>query len=88
MAGVAEALAADDPLPLLGLASTLLSAFDDGPSLGWPHEPALPTRDDLWQTFFDRVDPVNYDRLVVMKPPAGVAAHDGGESDGDGHGTS
>jgi hypothetical protein len=26
----------------------------------------------LWQTFFDRIDPVNYDRLVVMKPPAGV----------------
>src|SRR5205823_3700935 len=26
----------------------------------------------LWQTFFDRIDPINYDRLVVSKPPVGV----------------
>ena len=64
MAGVAEALAADDPLPLLGLASTLLSAFDDGPSLGRPHEPALPPRDDLWQTFFD-VDLIETSALLA-----------------------
>src|SRR3954465_5030083 len=67
MAGVAEALAADDPLPLLGLASTLLSAFDDGPSLRRPHEPALPTRDDLWQTFFD-VDLIETSGLLAPTP--------------------
>src|SRR3954465_7303706 len=64
MAGVAEALAADDPLPLLGLASTLLSALDDGPSLGRPHEPALPPRDDLLQTFFD-VDLIETSALLA-----------------------
>ena len=52
MAGVADALAADEPLPILGLASTLLSAFDDGPSLGRPQESALPPPDDLWQSLF------------------------------------
>jgi hypothetical protein len=26
----------------------------------------------LWQTFFDAIDPVNFDRLVVSKPPTGV----------------
>jgi len=28
----------------------------------------------LWQTFFDRVDPINYDRLLVREPPTGVAS--------------
>lgn len=25
----------------------------------------------IWQSFFDRIDPVNFDKLVVAKPPAG-----------------
>jgi hypothetical protein len=53
MEAVAAALATDDPLPLLSLASTLLSAFEDRPSLGRPQESALPPRDEVLQTFFD-----------------------------------
>ena len=53
MQSVASALASDDPLPLLTLASTLLSAFADRPSLGRPRDPALPPRDEVLQTFFD-----------------------------------
>lgn len=50
---VAAALAADDPFPLLSMASTLLSAFRDRPSLGRSREPSLPPRDQVLQTFFD-----------------------------------
>ena len=50
---VAAALAADDPLPLLGVVSALLAAFDDRPTLGPPGEPSLPPRDDVVQAFFD-----------------------------------
>ena len=53
MDDVAAALAADDPLPLLGIASSLLAAFDDRPTLGLPSEPSLPPRDEVVQTFFD-----------------------------------
>ncbi len=28
----------------------------------------------VWQTFFDRIDPVNFDPLMIRRPPAGVAA--------------
>jgi hypothetical protein len=64
MAGVVDALAADDPLPILALASTLLSAFDRGPSLGQPRESGLPPRDDVLQTFFD-VDLVETSALLA-----------------------
>lgn len=53
MDDVAAALAADDPLPLLGVVSSLLAAFDDRPALGPPREPSLPPRDEVVQTFFD-----------------------------------
>lgn len=39
---IAAALADDDPFPLLSLASTLLSAFQDRPSLARSREPSLP----------------------------------------------
>ncbi len=26
----------------------------------------------VWQTFFDAIDPVNYDHLLILKPPVGV----------------
>lgn len=53
MADIAAALAKDEPLPLLGVASALLSAMDDRSALGRQREPALPSRDELLQTFFD-----------------------------------
>jgi hypothetical protein len=28
----------------------------------------------IWQTFFDAIDPINYDKLIVAKPPTGVAS--------------
>jgi len=28
----------------------------------------------IWQTFFDRIDPVNFDPLILQRPPAGVAS--------------
>jgi hypothetical protein len=28
----------------------------------------------IWQTYFDAIDPVNYDPLIVKTPPAGVAS--------------
>lgn len=28
----------------------------------------------IWQTFFDRIDPVNFDPLILVRPPAGVAS--------------
>lgn len=28
----------------------------------------------LWQTFFDRIDPINFDRLVVSSPPSAIAS--------------
>ncbi len=28
----------------------------------------------LWQTFFDRIDPVNHDPVIVARPPPGVAS--------------
>jgi hypothetical protein len=28
----------------------------------------------IWQTFFDRIDPVNFAPLVVARPPAGIAS--------------
>jgi hypothetical protein len=37
-----------------------------GDSLGGGHPVMV-----IWQSFFDRVDPVNFDKLVVAKPPAG-----------------
>jgi hypothetical protein len=53
MDDVAAALAADDPLPLLGVASSLLAVFNERPTLGRPSEPALPPRDEVLQSFFD-----------------------------------
>ncbi|GAB3358735.1 DUF6398 domain-containing protein [Modestobacter lapidis] len=53
MGTIAAALAADDPLPLLGMGSALLAGFDDRPSLGPPSEPTLPPRNEVVQTFFD-----------------------------------
>lgn len=50
---IAAALAHDDPFPLLSLASTLLSAFQDRPSLARSRELSLPPRDEVLQTFFD-----------------------------------
>lgn len=64
MTGIAEALAQDEPLPLLGLASTLLSAFDERPSIGARPEPRLPPRDEVLQTFFD-VDLVETSALLA-----------------------
>jgi hypothetical protein len=26
----------------------------------------------IWQTFFDPIDPINYDALVIQRPPAGI----------------
>ena len=28
----------------------------------------------IWQTFFDRIDPVNFDPLIVIRPPPGIAS--------------
>jgi hypothetical protein len=28
----------------------------------------------LWQTFFDRIDPINYDGMLIKRPPAGTAS--------------
>jgi hypothetical protein len=28
----------------------------------------------LWQTFFDRIDPINYDGMLVKRPPPGTAS--------------
>jgi predicted esterase len=28
----------------------------------------------IWQTFFDRIDPVNFDPLIVLRPPPGTAS--------------
>lgn len=28
----------------------------------------------IWQTYFDRIDPVNFDPLILLRPPAGTAA--------------
>ncbi len=28
----------------------------------------------IWQTFFDRIDPVNYDPLLIARPPSGLAS--------------
>jgi hypothetical protein len=28
----------------------------------------------IWQTFFDRIDPVNFDALIVLRPPPGIAS--------------
>lgn len=54
MDAVAAALATDAPLPLLGVASSLLDAFDDRPTLGPPDEPSsLPPLDEVVQSFFD-----------------------------------
>jgi hypothetical protein len=51
---VATALSTDDPLLLLNVASTMLSAFDDRPSLGRSSgQPSLPPRDEVLQAFFD-----------------------------------
>ena len=38
-----------------------------GESLGGGHPVMI-----LWQTFFDRIDPVNYAPLLIRRPPAGV----------------
>lgn len=44
-----------------------LSLLLGDPSLGGGHPVMI-----LWQTFFDAIDPVNYDKLIVAKPPVGV----------------
>src|SRR5262249_27939064 len=46
-----------------------LSVLLDDTSLGGSHPVMV-----LWQTFFDRIDPANYDRLVVLQPPTGGTA--------------
>ncbi len=53
MAGVAEALAADEPLPLLGLASSFLAAFDDRRSRFGQRDPELPALGEVVDTFFE-----------------------------------
>ena len=42
---------ADEPLAVLGLASSLLAAFDERVSPTRRNEPSLPSRDDLVQSF-------------------------------------
>ena len=64
MDGIVAALAADEPLPLLGVASSLLAAFDDGPSFPGENQPPLPSRDDVVQSFFD-VDLVETSALLA-----------------------
>lgn len=43
--------------------------FIVGESLGRSH-PVM----TLWQTYFDAIDPVNHDPLIVARPPAGIAS--------------
>jgi hypothetical protein len=28
----------------------------------------------IWQTYFDRIDPVNFDPLIIVRPPPGIAS--------------
>ncbi|WP_216870381.1 DUF6398 domain-containing protein [Modestobacter excelsi] len=73
MDDVAAALAADDPLPLLGVASSLLAAFDDRPALRRSSEPALPPLDEVVQSFFE-VDLIETSALLAAI--AGLAGDD------------
>ena len=73
MDDVAAALAEDEPLSLLGVASSLLAAFDDRPSLGGQTEPSLPPLDAVLQTFFD-VDLIETSALLAAI--AGLAGDD------------
>ncbi|WP_147332036.1 DUF6398 domain-containing protein [Geodermatophilus marinus] len=50
---IAGALAADHPLPLLGLVSSFLDAFGGDPSPLDPRPPGWPTLDDLLQSFVE-----------------------------------
>ncbi|CCG04386.1 DUF6398 domain-containing protein [Blastococcus saxobsidens] len=52
LADVTAALATDEPLALLGLASTLLASFDERASLGRRDKPSMPRLDELLQAFF------------------------------------
>jgi hypothetical protein len=49
---VAAALAAGTPLPLLGLASSMLAMFEPRPSFARPAEPGPPVREELFDSFF------------------------------------
>ena len=73
MDDVAAALAEDDPLPLLSLASMLLSVFYDRPAMARRSEPSLPPRDEVLQTFFD-VEAVETSALLAAV--AGLAGDD------------
>ena len=73
MDDVAAALAEDEPLSLLGVASSLLAAFDDRPSPGGQTEPSLPPLDAVLQTFFD-VDLIETSALLAAI--AGLAGDD------------
>ena len=73
MDDVTAALAEDDPLPLLGLTSALLSAFTERPGPVPRGEPSLPPTDELLQTFF-AVEAVETSALLAAT--AGLAGDD------------
>ncbi|SNR31140.1 DUF6398 domain-containing protein [Blastococcus mobilis] len=52
MDDVAAALDSGSPLPLLGLASSMLAMFEPRPSFGRPAEPSPPDREELIDSFF------------------------------------
>ncbi|TQN42133.1 hypothetical protein FHU33_1527 [Blastococcus colisei] len=52
MDDVAAALDSGSPLPLLGLASSILATFEQRPSFGRPAEPSPPDRDEFIDSFF------------------------------------
>jgi hypothetical protein len=52
MQDVSDALDSGSPLPLLGLASSMLAMFEPRSSFGGPAEPAPPDRDELVDSFF------------------------------------
>ncbi|MDP5185120.1 DUF6398 domain-containing protein [Blastococcus sp. BMG 814] len=64
LADVAAALASDEPMALLGLASALLAGFDERPSPGRRDEPSAPPLDELLQVFF-AIDVVETSALLA-----------------------
>src|SRR4051794_36839637 len=50
---IAAALGAPDPLPLLSIASSLLSVLEDRSPLAGRDQPAQPSRDDVLKSFFE-----------------------------------